>query len=122
MVRVVNTSREAERNYFMSTTTPNLEQTIAAMGQMTVTQLRERYAEVFGEPTRSGNKDFLFKRIVWRIQSLAEGTLSERAKKRAEELARDADVRLTVPRPPSEPIAGDRTVVLAAPRVTAHDR
>ena len=38
------------------------------------------------------------KRIGWRIQSLAEGGLSERAKARAAELARDADIRVTVPR------------------------
>lgn len=52
----------------------------------------EKYEEVFGEPTRAGNKDFLFKRIAWRIQSLAEGDLSERARRRADALARDAAV------------------------------
>ena len=107
----------------MSTTTPNLEQTITAMGRLTVTQLRERYLEVFGEPTRCGNKDFLFKRIIWRIQSLAEGTLSERARRRAQELAREADVRLTVPRPPkADPGSTARAVTLPAPKLTAHDR
>src|SRR5687768_18310160 len=104
--------------------TDSIEQTVAALGRMTVGQLREKYLEVFGEPTRSGNRDFLFKRLAWRIQSLAEGTLSERARRRAEELARDADLRLTIPRP-AKP-AGDAsmtTVALPAPRaVTAHDR
>ncbi len=37
-------------------------------------------------------KDFLFKRIAWRIQSLAEGDFSERARRRAELLARGAAV------------------------------
>ncbi len=32
----------------------------------------------FWEPTRAANKDFLFKRLARRIQSLAEGDLSER--------------------------------------------
>src|SRR5687768_12311828 len=77
----------------------SIEATISALRNMTVGQLRDRYAEVFGEPTRSGNKDFLFKRVAWRIQSLADGGLSERARRRAEELARDADVRTTIPRP-----------------------
>jgi hypothetical protein len=36
----------------------------------------------------------LIKRIVWRLQALAEGDLSERARKRAAELANDADLRL----------------------------
>ncbi len=74
---------------------------IAGLKQMTVRELREMYETVFGEPTRAGNKDFLFKRITWRIQSLAEGDLSERARRRAELLARDADLRTTVPRSPS---------------------
>src|SRR5215218_5249348 len=101
-----------------------IEQTIMALGKMTVGQLREKYLDVFGEPSRSGNRHFLFKRLAWRIQSLAEGTLSERAKRRAEELARDADLRTTLPRPP-KPREGARTttVTLPAPRsVTTHDR
>ncbi len=40
---------------------------IAELKQMTVRELREKYETVFGEPTRAGNKDFLFKRIAWRI-------------------------------------------------------
>jgi hypothetical protein len=75
-----------------------LTRQIDALRQMTITQLKDKYLQLFGEPTRSGNKDFLCKRLAWRIQSLAEGGLSERAKRRAEELARDADLRLTIPR------------------------
>ena len=79
--------------------TSSIEQTITALGRMTAAQLRDQYLEVFCEPSRSGNRDFLFKRIAWRIQANAEGGLSERAKRRAEELARDADLRTTLPRP-----------------------
>src|SRR3954470_17014688 len=71
---------------------------IAALKQMTVGQLREVYAEKFGDQSNSRNKPWLFKRIAWRIQELAEGGLSERAKKRALELANDADLRLRPPR------------------------
>jgi hypothetical protein len=78
----------------------NATSQIAALREMTPAQLREKYLEVFGEVSRSGNKDFLFKRIAWRIQSLVEGTLSERARQRATELACDADIRVTMPRPP----------------------
>jgi hypothetical protein len=95
----------------------SMEQTIAALGRMTVTQLRDKYLEGFGEPSRSGNKDFLFKRVAWRIQSLAEGGLSERARRRAEELARDADIRTTIP---TFPVATpERTVTR---KVATHDR
>lgn len=90
---------------------------IAALKRMTPTQLREKYIAVFGEPSPSGNKDFLFKRIAWRIQSLAEGDLSERARQRAAELARDADIRVTMPRQPKERSAStERTTVGTVPR------
>jgi hypothetical protein len=76
----------------------SIEQTISALGRMSPRELREKYLEVIGEPSRTGNKDFLFKRVAWRMQSLAEGGLSERARRRAEEVARDADIRTTLPR------------------------
>ena len=75
----------------------NVAREVAALKRMTVKQLRGRYTEVFGEVTRSGNKDWLWKRIAWRIQANAEGDLAERARRiqaRAEELANDADLRL----------------------------
>src|SRR5216684_2012220 len=53
--------------------------------------LKIRYQQVFGEPSRSLNRQFLFRRIAWRMQALAEGDLSERARRRALELADDAD-------------------------------
>jgi uncharacterized membrane protein (UPF0127 family) len=40
-----------------------IEQQIAELGRMTVTQLRQKYAQVFGEETRSNNKQFLYRRI-----------------------------------------------------------
>lgn len=70
---------------------------IESLRNMTVTQLREKYRQVYGEDSRSGNKDWLWKRIAWRIQELKHGGLSERAKRRAAELANEADLRLRVP-------------------------
>ena len=100
-----------------------VNQQLAALSGMGVAALRQKYLEVFGEPSRSGTKDYLFKKLAWRIQSLAEGGLSERARRRAEELARDADVRTTVPRPPKVTAdAGTRTVVMKAPVADWRDR
>lgn len=79
----------------------NIAREVAALKRMTVKELRGRYVEAFGEATRSGNKDWLWKRIAWRMQANAEGGLSERARRRAEELANDADLR--VRRPPDRP-------------------
>src|SRR5262249_59613066 len=61
------------------------------------------------------------KRIAWRLQALAEGDLSERARQRATELANDADLRLSPPpmRPGTAPAERTETRTL---RVTADDR
>lgn len=77
---------------------------VAAMQRQTVKQLRTRFAEVFGEPTNAAHKVWLIKRIAWRLQALAEGDLSERARKRAAELARDEDLRLNAPQQPAPAI------------------
>jgi hypothetical protein len=78
----------------------NIGREVAALQRLTVKQLRQRYAEVFGEPTNANNKAWLIKRIAWRLQALAEGDLSQRARQRATELANDADLRLSPPRAP----------------------
>ena len=71
---------------------------IDALSRMTVGQLREKYLEVFGDESRSNHRQFLFRRIAWRIQALTEGGLSERARRRALEIANDADLRIRAPR------------------------
>jgi len=76
----------------------DIETEIAALERMTVGELHERYAEVVGEKARSRHRQYLIRRIAWRIQANAEGGLSDRALRRAEELANDAEVRVTPPR------------------------
>ena len=71
---------------------------LARLPRLSVADLRSRYAELFGETTRTGNKAWLVKRLAWRLQALAEGDLSQRARQRAAELANDADLRLSPPR------------------------
>jgi Protein of unknown function (DUF2924) len=63
--------------------TLNVGKEVAALRRLTTRDLRQRYAEVFGEPTSANNRDWLVKRIAWRLQALAEGDLSERARRRA---------------------------------------
>jgi hypothetical protein len=96
----------------------NLDQELAVLPRLTVADLRCRYAQVFGEATRVGNKAWLVKRIAWRLQALAEGDLSERARQRAAGLANDADLRLSPPRPaPTIPVAvADRPARLPGKR------
>lgn len=76
----------------------NITKEVAAMERMTVDQLRAKYAEIFGEPTNGRHKQWLIKRTIWRLQANEEGDLSERARRRAMELANDADIRMMTPR------------------------
>ena len=46
-----------------------VSQQLAALSGMGVAALRAKYLEVFGEPSRSGNKAYLFKKLAWRISS-----------------------------------------------------
>jgi hypothetical protein len=73
---------------------------VVALQQLTTKELRCRFAELFGQPTFATNKIWLIRRIAWRLQSLAEGDLSERARQRAAELANDADLRIGPPQAP----------------------
>ena len=59
----------------------NVAKELAALKRMTPAELREKYAEVFGEDSRSGHKEWLVKRIIWRMQANEEGDLSERARR-----------------------------------------
>jgi hypothetical protein len=76
----------------------DIERQITALETMTTTALCERYADLHGQPVRTRHRGYLIRKIAWRIQALAEGDLSERARRRAAELANDADVRVMPPR------------------------
>ena len=62
-----------------------------------IEELRQRYREVFGEESQSRHKQHLVRRIGWRLQVLAQGDLSERARQRALAIANDADLKVQVP-------------------------
>jgi hypothetical protein len=70
---------------------------IDGLRQQTVGQLKVKYRTVFGQESRSNHKQFLQRRIAWRLQANAEGGLSERAHLRAAALAEEADLRIRAP-------------------------
>jgi len=74
------------------------EQHIDQLRQLTVSQLRLKYHELFGHASHSNHKRYLFRRLAWRLQSLAEGGLSERARQYALQITEDADLRLCPPK------------------------
>jgi len=89
-----------------------------------VTSLQKRYRELFHQEARSRHREHLFRKIVWRLQALAEGELSERARVRAQEIANDADLRILAPRDffntsgqPVEIIPGKQSKKLNDPRL-----
>jgi len=100
----------------------NIGKEVAAMRRLTVNELRAKYADVFGEETKARHKEWLVRRIAWRMQALAEGHVSERARQRASELANDADLRTTAPKAPKlAPAPAERTTTTAL-RVAHDDR
>jgi hypothetical protein len=93
------------------TPSPNL----AVLQRLTTSELRNRYAEVFGEQPPTWNRVWMLKRLAWRLQALAEGSLSERARQRAEELANEADVRLNAPKGKTTDVPVERITVKPLP-------
>jgi hypothetical protein len=78
--------------------TLDIDRKMTELKQMTVKQLQNYHLKLFGENPRSRHKQHLLKRIAWRLQALAEGDLTDRARHRAKELACDADMRVRAPR------------------------
>lgn len=66
---------------------------LAELDGLTVGQLAELFLKVYGAPTRARNKQYLRKRLGWRIQELAYGGLPASATKRIEELGDDLPER-----------------------------
>jgi len=85
----------------------DIETELDALHGMTTGELADLYRELHGQPCRTRHRAYLIRKNAWRIQANAEGDLSERARKRAAELADDADVRVMAPKtlicPPQPP-------------------
>ncbi len=75
-----------------------LRREIEQLRRQNTKALKARYRELFDEESRSSNHAHLFRRIVWRLQALSEGDLSQRARDRAAALAVDVDLRVYAPR------------------------
>ena len=97
---------------------PAVNAAIEQLRGLTVAALKIRFRELFGEESKSSNKQFLFRRIAWRMQANAEGDLSERARRRASEIASDADLRTRAPKGfvTETPCDGERSVGHSRPQ------
>ncbi len=69
----------------------NMAQAVVAaieeLRRLNVLALRRKYQDVFGEESRSSNKEFLFRRIAWRLQA-----------NRAAHIVDDSDLRIRAPK------------------------
>ena len=70
---------------------------INALRLMTVGALRLEWMKLYGESTRSRNRDYLWKRLAWRVQELAHGGLSDDARKRINDLDVEGFIRARTP-------------------------
>ncbi|MFN0010154.1 MAG: DUF2924 domain-containing protein [Phycisphaerales bacterium] len=72
----------------------NVKDEISRLATLPLSELKTAFEALCGEPTRSNNRVYLTKRIVWSAQAAEQGGLSERARQRAAELGRDVDLRV----------------------------
>jgi hypothetical protein len=114
-------AREANREQPDRAAIARVAADLAALQRMTGPELADKYAALYGTPPRSRNRDFLRKRLAWRVQELAEGGLSERALAHIEELEPQALASWrrparggTVPQPPTFAIPRTRDPRLPA--------
>jgi len=94
-----------------------LDEQLAQLRRLNTSELRTQYEELFGESTTSHHRLWLVRRIAWRLQALAEGDLSQRARERAQELANDADLRISPPKHQAAVISGIDAPVRRDPRL-----
>jgi hypothetical protein len=63
---------------------------LAAMG---VAELEQQHRKLFGEEPATAHRQFLFRKIAWRLQADREGGLPESARELARAIAKDAPLR-----------------------------
>jgi hypothetical protein len=93
----------------------NVEREVSTLQRMPMAQLCDRYADLFGEPTRTRHRTYLVRKIVWKLQARAAGELSERARRRTEELARGTELRVMPPKADEANVASLTTTQVSLP-------
>lgn len=83
----------------------NIRQEVARMKSMQTAALQDHFEAVCSEPPRSRNRDWMIKKIAWRLQANEQGGLPERVRQRALAMADDADLRKRPPQSFTEQIA-----------------
>ena len=66
-----------------------LRERIAALAAMNVPALREEHRKLFGKDPASSHRQFLFRKIAWRLQADEEGWLPEQVRELARGIAQE---------------------------------
>jgi hypothetical protein len=74
----------------------SLKDKIDELSAMGVPALTQRYREVFAAEPPTPRRQFLFRKLAWRLQADEEGGLSQEARELAAAIARDAPLRVRV--------------------------
>lgn len=81
--------------YNISMTKEQAEARIARLQTLNVNNLQKEWVLLFGtKPYTTNNRQFLIKRLTWRIKCILNGGLSDRALMRAEAIADEPYIRL----------------------------
>ena len=90
---------------------------IDRLRDMSVNQLQDEYLRRFGAESRSRNKDYLWKRLAYRIQEMREGGLSQEARSRIALLAPGTALRSRDPIPLAKKTIMNRKTPRRDPRL-----
>lgn len=74
---------------------PEARQKFDAIKDTRISQVAALYEELFDERCQSRNRQFLLRRIAWKLQARMEGGLSKKARLRAKAIASTAPIRTT---------------------------
>ncbi|MBF0370488.1 MAG: DUF2924 domain-containing protein [Magnetococcales bacterium] len=84
---------------------------VAALPGMTTTRLKEMWQELFDADPPPYAKQFLVKRLAYRLQELAYGGLSKQTEERLKTLARDeTQIGRNQPKGDGRPVVGTRLI------------
>ncbi len=70
-----------------------LRKQIDELAAMSIADLEQEHLRLFGEEPASTHRQFLFRKIAWRLQADREGGLPESARELARAIAKDAPLR-----------------------------
>lgn len=70
-----------------------LRDQIDELSAMSVAELQQEHLKLFGEESASAHRQFLFRKIAWRLQADQDGGLPEPVREIARAIAKDAPLR-----------------------------